>query len=111
MRMRGLKPFVVEVNGVIAACGDLQDRGYIDHFFVSGMYCRQGLGSKLMNHIIEKAITRGIILLTADMSQTAQNFFSRFGFVLVEQRSKKIHRVMLPNALMRYEIPHKISLT
>lgn len=111
MRMLELKPFVVEVDGVIAAYGDLQDDGYIDHFFVSGMYSRQGLGSLLMTYIIGKATTRGMSVLTADVSQTAQNFFSRFGFVLVEQRSKKMHGIMLPNALMRCEITQKICLT
>lgn len=104
MRMRELKPFVVEVNGVIAAYGDLQDHGYNDHFFVSGMYCRQGLGSMLMNRIIEKAITKGISAIAADVSRTAQRLFSRFGFVLVEQRAKTIRDVVIPNTLMCCDI-------
>ena len=104
MRMRELKPFVVEVNGVIAAYGDLQDHGYIDHFFVSGMYCRQGLGSMLMNRIIEKATTKGISTITADVSRTAQRLFSRFGFVLVEERTRTIRDVVIPNTLMCCDI-------
>jgi putative acetyltransferase len=103
-RMRELKPFVVEVDGTIAAYADLQLDGYIDHFFVAGAHSRQGLGSLLMSHIIENAIANGIAILTADVSQNAQNFFARFGFEIVAQRSRKIQGITLPNALMRFEI-------
>jgi putative acetyltransferase len=106
-RIRGLKPFVVEIDGVIGAYADLQIDGYIDHFFVAGKYPRQGLGSMLMSHIIENAIVKGITTLTADVSINAQNFFTRFGFVMIEKRSKNIQGITLSNALMRCEIPSK----
>ena len=104
MRIRELKPFVVEIDGVIVAYADLQLDGYIDHFFVAGKYSRQGLGSLLMSHIIENAIAKGITTLNAEVSVNAQNFFARFGFVIVEQRSRKIQGIVLPNALMQGEI-------
>ena len=103
-RIRELKPFVVEINGTIVAYGDLQLDGYIDHFFVRGTYSRQGIGSLLMRHIIENAIAKGITALTADVSMNAQNFFASFGFVIVEQRSRKKHGLALPNVLMSCEI-------
>jgi putative acetyltransferase len=34
-RMRGIAPFVVEHEGRPVAYADVQDNGYIDHFFVS----------------------------------------------------------------------------
>ena len=106
-RIRELKPFVVEIDGVIGAYADLQLDGYIDHFFVAGMYSRQGLGSLLMSHIIENAIAKGITTLTAEVSLNAQNFFTRFGFAVVEQRSRNIQGITLSNVLMRCEIPPK----
>ena len=51
--MKELRPFVVEVDGEIAGYADLQPNGYIDHFFVSGTYPRQGVGTLLMNRIHE----------------------------------------------------------
>lgn len=106
-RIRELKPFVVEIDGIIVAYADLQPDGYIDHFFVRGTYSRQGIGSLLMRHIIENAIAKGITALTADVSMNAQNFFARFGFVVVEQRSRNIQGITLSNALMSCEIPSK----
>jgi putative acetyltransferase len=103
-RIRELKPFVVEINGTIVAYGDLQLDGYIDHFFVAGKYSRQGLGSLLMSHIIENAIAKGITTLNAEVSVNAQNFFARFGFVIVEQRSRMMQGMSLPNTLMSCEI-------
>lgn len=107
MRIRELKPFVLEIDGIIVAYADLQLDGYIDHFFVAGKYSRQGLGSLLMSHIIENAITKGITTLTADVSMNAQNFFTRFGFVIVEQRSRMMQGIVLPNFLMQCDISSK----
>lgn len=40
--IKELQPFVVELDGEIAGYADVQPNGYIDHFFVSGTYSRQG---------------------------------------------------------------------
>ena len=106
-RIGELKPFVLEIDGIIVAYADLQVDGYIDHFFVAGKYSRRGLGSLLMGHIVENAIAKGITALTADVSMNAQNFFASFGFVIVEQRSRNIQGITLSNALMSCEIPSK----
>lgn len=82
------------------AYADVQISGYIDHFFVSGSCARQGVGTMLMQRILETATARNISVLTSDVSRTAQPFFARFGFVIVEQRAT----VALPNALMRREV-------
>jgi putative acetyltransferase len=106
-RIQELKPFVVEIDGIISAYADLQIDGYIDHFLVAGKYPRQGLGSLHMSHIIENAIAKGITTLTAEVSLNAHKFFTRFGFVVVEQRSRNIQGITLSNALMSCEIPSK----
>jgi putative acetyltransferase len=58
----------------------------------------------LMNRIHETALAQGIMVLTSDVSRTAQPFFAQFGFVVVEQRAPVIRRVTVPNALMRCEV-------
>jgi putative acetyltransferase len=99
-RMRGISPFVVEAEGKAVAYADLQPNGYIDHFFVSRPVARKGVGTALMNYIHEVADAKKIEALSSNVSRTAQPFFRRFGFVIIEQRSPKIRGVIVPNAFM-----------
>lgn len=99
-KMRDINPFVVEVAGKIVAYADVQLNGYIDHFFVAGATARQGVGSMLMNHIHQSATTQSITTLTAHVSLTAQPFFTKFGFSIMEQCCPVIRGVAFSNALM-----------
>lgn len=47
-RMRGINPFVAEIDGNPVGYADIQENGYLDHFFVSGHHSRQGIGKALM---------------------------------------------------------------
>ena len=100
-RMRGIAPFVVELDGKIIAYADIQASGYIDHFFVSAPFARQKVGSKLMRRIHEEAKIKGIHELTSDVSRTAQPFFKHWGFEWVEERRPVRRGVVIPNALMK----------
>lgn len=100
-RMRSLNPFVVEHQGEILAYADIQPSGYIDHFFVAGKHARQGIGLQLMTRLLDEAQALGVGELSANVSKTAQPFFARFGFEIIEQRAPVRHGVVLPNALMR----------
>jgi putative acetyltransferase len=101
LKMRALRPFVAEIDGVIAGYADLQPSGYIVHFFVSADFPRRGVGRMLMDRIHEKASHLGVTALTSDVSRTAQPFFTHFGFEIVEQRFPVRQGVTIPNALMR----------
>lgn len=100
-RMRGINPFVAEIEGALVGYADVQESGYIDHFFVSGRHPRQGIGRSLMEVLQAEAKRLGVTELTSDVSRTAQPFFERFGFQVVEQRVPVIRGVEVPNALMR----------
>lgn len=100
-RMQSIQPFVVESAGEILAYADVQSSGYIDHFFVAAPHARQGIGSLLMNHLQSVAHAQAIAALTADVSRTAQPFFAKHGFIIVEQRLPVVRGVVIPNALMR----------
>lgn len=100
-RMQGIRPFVVVASGEIVAYADIQSSGYIDHFFVAAAHARQGVGSMLMEHIHKTARERAIRSLTSGVSLTAQPFFEKFGFAIVEQRMPVIRGVVVPNARMR----------
>ena len=107
-RMRRIGPFIVEVVGSdgleIAAYADLQPDGYIDHFFVAGRFGHRGVGTRLMKHLIDTARERGIGVLTSDVSMTAQPFFGRFGFVIVERRRVVLRGVEFSSARMRLDL-------
>ncbi|MGZ4974189.1 MAG: GNAT family N-acetyltransferase [Limisphaerales bacterium] len=103
-RMQGIQPFVVEHAGQIVAYADVQANGCIDHFFVAASHARQGIGSTLMNHIHDVANVRSIAVLSSDVSLTAQPFFEKCGFTIIEQRSPVIRGVVVPNALMHKEL-------
>ena len=103
-RIRDIDPFVVELDGHVVAYADLQPNGYIDHFFVSGAHTGRGIGTMLMTHILEEARRLGLTELTSDVSRTAQGFYERFGFRVVEQRKPVRGGVEIPNALMRLEL-------
>jgi putative acetyltransferase len=100
-RIRGINPFVAEIDGEPVGYADVQQNGYIDHFFVSGNHPRKGVGKALMQVIHSEAELLHIAELTSNVSRTAQPFFERFGFVVVEQRKSVIRGVEVPNALMR----------
>ena len=100
-RIRGINPFVAELNGEVVGYADLQANGYIDHFFVSGTHARRGIGSLLMEHLLGEATALGLSELTSDVSRTAQPLYEKFGFVVVEQRRPERRGVVIPNAFMR----------
>jgi putative acetyltransferase len=100
-RIRGINPFVAEVDGVPVGYADVQENGYIDHFFVSGWHPRQGIGKSLMAVLESEARRMGLAEMTSDVSRTAQPFFQNFGFEIVEQRVPVIRGIEVPNALMR----------
>jgi putative acetyltransferase len=102
--MQDLRPFVAEADGRIVGYADVQANGYMDHFFVAGPCARQGVGTALMNRILDAARQRAIGSLTSDVSRNAQPFFEKFGFVVVEQRMPTVRGVVVPNARMQKEL-------
>jgi putative acetyltransferase len=103
-RMREILPFVVEHDGKPIAYADIQPTGYMDHFFVAAPFARQGVGSTLMRRLHDEAAVKGIRLLTSNVSRTAQPFFKRWRFSIVEERQPVVRGVVVPNALMKKEL-------
>lgn len=89
-RMKGLRPFVAEIRGVIVGYTDLQSDGLIDHFFCHHEYQRQGVGKALMNHVLELGRARGIDRYYSEVSITARPFYELMGFSVVEEKVEDI---------------------
>lgn len=103
-RMCSIKPFIAEIDGEIVGYADVQPTGYIDHFFVSGHHPRRGIGRKLMVRIHEEASRLDLGELTSDVSRTAQPFFERFGFQVLEHEVRVLDGVSIPIARMRKDL-------
>jgi putative acetyltransferase len=67
-RMRGINPFVAEIEDKLVGYADVQENGYIDHFFVSGRHPRKGIGRSLMQVLESEAERLGVTELTSDVS-------------------------------------------
>ena len=100
-RIRAIHPFVAEIDGTPVGYADIQSSGYIDHFYVSGHHPRQGIGNQLMGTIHIEASRQGINELTAKVSVTAQPFFEKHGFKIVEHLHPIVRGVALTNARMQ----------
>jgi putative acetyltransferase len=100
-RVHGINPYVAEIDGQLVGYADVQENGCIDHFFVSGKHPRQGIGRSLMAAIETEAKNMRLTELTSDVSKTAQPFFAKFGFRLIQQRVPVVRGIEIPNALMR----------
>lgn len=81
--------FVVEEEGEILATGALADFGKPDaprlsvsQFFVQPYLHRQGIGRRLMNHLIQIARDGGCSLLHVPSSRNAVPFYASVGFVV-----------------------------
>lgn len=99
-RMRGNRPFIAEVDGCIAGFADLQDSGYVDHFFVAGAFAGRGVGRALMAHIHQSAAERGMGRLFADVSLAAEPFFAKWGFGVEARQQVERSGVVLANVRM-----------
>ena len=100
-RVRGIAPFVAERDGTIVGYADVQQSGYIDHFFVAAGATRQGVGSLLMDRIHVTALSAGLKSLFSDVSVTARPFFEHWGFEVEGRQSLVVNGVSLANFRMR----------
>jgi putative acetyltransferase len=99
-RISGIKPFVAIVNDRTAGYADLQEDGYIDHFYCAKAFIGKGVGGQLMSHILALAQERKIYRLYSHVSITAKPFFERYGFNVVKPQLVNVSGVDLRNFVM-----------
>ncbi|MFW1503655.1 N-acetyltransferase family protein [Vibrio parahaemolyticus] len=98
--MKGLSPFVAEIDGVIVGYTDLQASGLIDHFFCHHEYQGKGVGKALMNHVFKVGNSRGIKRYFSEVSITARPFYEHFGFKVVQAQEIEVRGQKLRNFVM-----------
>lgn len=110
-RIENNQPFVAEVNGIAIAYADIQPSGYIDQFFVASQAVGKGVGAALMRQLEHWAIENGMRRIYANVSLSAQPFFTRCGFKIEAEQEVTIGKISLRNARMYKDIglPPKFS--
>lgn len=74
--------FIAEHEGRISGFSDLSDDGYVDRLFVDPEHGRRGVGSALLERVIDEALRRSIPRLTTHASLVARPVFERHGFTV-----------------------------
>jgi putative acetyltransferase len=99
-RVYGMNPSIAEIDGKIVGFADIQDDGYIDHFFCHNEFQGQGVGKILMQNLMNKGKEKSIPRIYSHVSITAKPFFERFGFHVVKQQAMNIGNQALTNYVM-----------
>ncbi|PSU86696.1 GNAT family N-acetyltransferase [Photobacterium kishitanii] len=99
-RMRGLSPFVAEIDSVIVGYTDLQPSGLIDHFFCHHEYQGQGVGKALIKHVFRIGSLRGVKRFYSEVSITARPFYEHFGFKVIQAQEVEVRGQILKNFVM-----------
>lgn len=99
-RIEGICPYIAKMNGEIAGYADIQENGYIDHFFVGSKFQSKGVGALLMATVL-RAVASDVTPF-AHVSITAKPFFEKNGFVVVKEHAAKICGIELKNYIMEY---------
>ncbi|HHR5899945.1 TPA: GNAT family N-acetyltransferase [Providencia alcalifaciens] len=97
-KMDLLMPFVAYRGNEIVGYADLQDDGYIDHFFVAQPCC--GIGTALIHQIINVAQFKRINKLWAHVSLSAEMFFKINQFEVIKRQKVTVRGMVLHNAVM-----------
>lgn len=92
---------VAEADGRILGFCDLTSEGVLDMLFVYPDVGKQGIGSSLIQAVLEEAAARQLVRVTTNASRLARRVFERSGFVLdVENVHNRIRSVVVPNYRM-----------
>ena len=92
------KSLVAIENGKIIGFADIADNGYLDHLFVDKDYQGKGVATALCDRIEKECTTKEI---ETHASITAEPFFEKRGFSIIEEQVVEIRGVKLKNYVMR----------
>lgn len=99
-RINAIKPFIAILDSEIVGYADVQDDGYIDHFFCHWNHQGKGIGKALMQKLILTGQQNGSARLYSHASITAKPFFENFGFQMIKEQQVNIRGQVLTNFIM-----------
>jgi putative acetyltransferase len=99
-RISSINPFVAILDSKIVGYADIQDDGYIDHFFCHWNHQGKGIGKALMQELIVAGQKKGNARIYSHASITAKPFFEHFGFQMLKSQQVNIRDQVLINYVM-----------
>nr|WP_315026861.1 GNAT family N-acetyltransferase [uncultured Chryseobacterium sp.] len=90
----------ISEDRIVGFC-TLDQRKYIDLFFVHKNYQHQGIAAKLYAQIEEEAGKQKEKYITADVSKTAKPFFEKMGFHVLKEQIVNVKGIDLINYKMQ----------
>lgn len=100
------QPLVALIGGLVVSFVEFEPDGHIDCFYCHHKHLRQGVGTALMDAILEKAASTGVQRIFAEVSITARPFFERHGFQILKEQLVSLRGVELRN----YKMEKNLSL-
>lgn len=91
---------VAEKDGVVVGFGCRRNDELLG-LYVHPSAVRQGVGSALLEELLERVCEEGFLCVRAESSLGAQNFYERRGFVSVKQSTLSISEVAIPCVVMQ----------
>jgi|SRR5262245_15491438 len=95
------------VDGSPAGFASLAGTERLDMLYVHPAAARQGVGSMLVDALEKLAASRGAPRLTADVSDSAQDFFRHRGFVATQRNTVQLGGEWLANTTMEKRLAAK----
>lgn len=103
-RLEHKKPYLCMIKNEIAGFIELESDGHIDCAYVSPRFQRQGVATKLLDHVIIVAKNLGLKQLYVEASIVAKPLFEKKGFLAENENRVIRHNTVLINYSMRVAI-------
>ena len=95
------------IDGSPVGFASLAGTDRVDMLYVHPAAARQGVGSMLIDALEKLAASRGAARLTADVSDSAQDFFRRRGFLPTQRNTVQLGGEWLANTTMEKRLAAK----
>jgi putative acetyltransferase len=95
------------IDGAPVGFASLAGTERVDMLYVHPAAAGQGVGSMLIDALEKLAAARGAARLTADVSDSAQDFFRRRGFVATQRNTVQLGGEWLANTTMEKRLAAK----
>jgi putative acetyltransferase len=103
-RLSGQLTLVVTLNGAPVGFASLANNETIDLIYVHPAAAGQGAGTMLVDALEKLGIARGAKRLTADVSDSAQDFFEKRGYTATQRNTVRRGEEWLANTTMEKKL-------
>jgi putative acetyltransferase len=100
-KLAGALTLIATLKNAAVGFASLKGKDHIDMLYVHPSAVGQGVASSLCDALEKLAGSRGAKILTADVSDNAQEFFRKRGYVAMQRNTVTVNGEWLANTTMR----------